>query len=133
MELFVLCRGRWGRVVYAAEQGGGNRASTFFEGLSSADRVKMGTLFKRFAEFGEIKNREKFKKIADDLFEFKSHQVRMFCFIDARTVVLTHGCIKKRDALNSADIERAQRIKAEHLKALAQPAGKFGVQRPNKK
>lgn len=114
MALFEFCRGRWGKVVFATQENGTHLAAEFFDGLSAADQVKVSALFKRFADFGEIQNREKFKKIADDLFEFKSGQVRMFCFIERGMVVVTHGCIKKRDNINKAEIKRAERIRAEH-------------------
>lgn len=120
MDLFEFCRGRWGRVVYATDENGAHRAADFFEKLTSSDQAKVAALFKRFAEFGEIKNREKFKKISSDLFEFKSGQIRMFCFIERGTVVVTNGCIKKRDELDKAEIIRAQRIRSQH-KRIHQP------------
>ncbi len=116
MESKEFCRGRWGKVVFATGSDGVCLAEIFFAERSPSDQTKLATLFKRFSDFGQINNREKFKKIADDLFEFKSHQIRMPCFIDGRSVVVTHGCIKKRDDLNPADVKRAERIRDEYRK-----------------
>ena len=72
MALFEFCRGRWGRVVFATEKNGAHLASEFFDGLSVSDQVKVSTLLKRFADYGQIRNREKFKKIADNLFSSRA-------------------------------------------------------------
>jgi hypothetical protein len=125
MGVKEFCRGRWGAVVFATAADGTCPAAEFFEQLSASDQTKLITLFKRFADFGKIINREKFKKIGDNLFEFKSFQIRVFCFIERNELILTHGCIKKRDNLGKADTERAERIRSEHRK-------KSGSQIPSK-
>ncbi|HVJ04493.1 MAG TPA: type II toxin-antitoxin system RelE/ParE family toxin [Candidatus Saccharimonadales bacterium] len=134
MALLEFCRGRWGKVVYATQENGVHLAAEFFDDLSVSDQAKLAALFKRFADCGEIKNREKFKKIADNLFEFKSGQIRMFCFLERGMVVVTHGCIKKKDALNKTEIKRAERIRFEHKKIYDNStSGTSGVQRSDKK
>jgi len=89
-------------------------AADFIEGLSAGDKAKLKALFGRFAEHGYITNREKFKKVADDVFEFKSFQIRMFCYLKNRQVVITHGVKKKRDDLSPADIDRVRRFRNEY-------------------
>lgn len=68
-------------------------------------------LFKRLGDTGRIDHREKFKKLDGELWEFKSHQIRMPCaFRHPRLVVVTHGFIKKTGRIPPAEIARAERI-----------------------
>jgi len=114
MSIIEICRGRWGAVVFAVLKDGSSPGKDFFSGLDVRDQTKLLALFRLFADSGKIMNREKFKKIDSDLFEFKSFQIRMFCLIESGRVVITHGAIKKRDDLSKSDIQRAERIKIEY-------------------
>jgi hypothetical protein len=67
------------------------------------------------ASQGAIKNREKFKKIEGQLFEFKSYQIRMPCFFDPKNrIVITHGFMKKTDNIPPKEIERAEAIRRDY-------------------
>lgn len=124
MSIKEICRGRWGAVVFAALNDGTSPGEDFFSGLDVRDQTKLLALFRLFADTGKIMNREKFKKISSDLFEFKSFQIRMFCFIESGRVVITHGAIKKRDDLNKSDIQRAERIRIECKESNTPPTSK---------
>ncbi|AEB10083.1 type II toxin-antitoxin system RelE/ParE family toxin [Desulfobacca acetoxidans] len=94
-------------------------AEDFLENeLSKAERAKIAAIIKRYAEFGKINNRKQFKKIeGEDFWEFKSFQIRIFCYFKTEgRVVLTHGCKKKDQKLRRAEIERMKRIKMEYEK-----------------
>ena len=83
----------------------------FLGGLSESDQGKVGALLSYAAENGPPKNKEKFKQLEKDLFEFKSYQVRIFCtFRGKAMLVLTHGVIKKQDKHNKNDMRRAHEI-----------------------
>jgi hypothetical protein len=125
MPLTQVCRGRWGSIVLAECASGDCPAAEFIADLEMSDKAKVKALLQRFADEGKIVNRVKFKKIADDLFEFKSFQIRLFCYITANQVVITHGAKKKRDDLNPADITRAKRIRQEH-ELIQRAASKIG-------
>jgi hypothetical protein len=114
MALREICRGRWGCVVLAVLAKQACPAAEFIASLDARDKAKIKALFARFSDYGSITNREKFKKIADDLFEFKSFQIRLFCYIKNRQVVITHGVKKKRNDLSPTDIDRARRIRTEY-------------------
>ncbi len=114
MALREICRGRWGSVCLALLAKENCPAADFIADLDDRDKAKLKALFNRFSEYGSITNREKFKKIADNLFEFKSFQIRMFCYIKDRQVVITHGVKKKRNDLSPADLDRARRIRNEY-------------------
>ena len=88
-------------------------AGDFLDALSDSDRRKLDVLFEMMGDHGEIRNREKFKKLkdTDGLFEFKSFQVRLPCFFVPglpRRVMLLFGLTKKGDNLKPADVRRAE-------------------------
>ena len=114
MSLRQVCRGDWGQVGLIVGPDGRCPAGEFIAALGAGDKAKIQALFQRFANEGKIVNREKFKKIADKVFEFKSFQIRMFCFVEHAQVLVTHGTKKKKDELNPADIKRSIRIRAEY-------------------
>jgi hypothetical protein len=112
-------RGNWGAVALAVLEDGSCPAREFIESLSEGDLMKLLALLKRAADMGpiNINNREKFKKLENDLFEFKVFQIRIPCFYDGRSIVLTHGFKKKQDDIPPAEIKRARRIKDESTQA----------------
>ncbi len=114
MERPVAYEGSCKKVVFALRHDGGSPAAAFYDALSFSDQAKLLTLFERMGDHGRIANREKFKKIEDGLFEFKSFQIRMPCFFLAGgLVVITHGFRKKRDKIPRAEIDKARRIRDE--------------------
>jgi phage-related protein len=83
----------------------------FMGELSDAEQKKVGALLRRTAENGLPRSSEHFKKLDGDLFEFKAHQVRIFCAFRGQSIlVLTHGLKKKKDRHNKQDIERAKQL-----------------------
>lgn len=75
------------------------------------DYTKVMALFARVAQAGLPENREKVKKVEGDIWEFKSHQVRILWFRDTSapgTLVCVSAERKKRDDLSPATIRRAQ-------------------------
>lgn len=85
----------------------------FIDELSEADQKKLVALFKHAAEHGPPRNEQKFKKLSDDLFEFKSFQIRIFCAFRGKSIlVLTHGIKKKKDRHDQKDLQKAREILA---------------------
>jgi hypothetical protein len=111
-----FCTGRWGSIVLACRRDGKSPAGDFLDALSVGDQAKMLALFRRAADVGwmNINNREKFKKIADGWYEFKSHQIRMPCYPNGHQLIVTHGFKKKKDDFPSSEISHAEMIKSEH-------------------
>ena len=111
----VAAVGLWGRVTWARDKAGRTSALSFYKSLSLPDRTKVQALFKRVADYGIIPNREKFKKLEADLWEFKSFQIRFLGdYRHGREFVVAHGVVKKKDRHSKADVEKARRIRAEH-------------------
>ena len=86
--------------------------------LNPDQRTKVLALFKRFADFGPLNNREKLRSLGGqggrggkDLFEFKSFQVRLIGdFRKGRRFLVAHGLIKKQGRLRPQVVARAVRI-----------------------
>ena len=89
-------------------------AEEFLAGLAKEEWAGVVRIIKRLADVGKIHNTEQFKKIrGTDFWEFKSFQIRVFSYFDSqRQLVITHGCKKKQQKLDRAEIDRMQRIRA---------------------
>lgn len=111
----LVARGAWGEVRYAVDAHGEMPARDFVEGLSNADQAKVLALFQRIADVGKIANREKFRKERGEIFAFKSHQIRIPCFRQGGAWYLAYGFIKKGDRWKPEELDRADRIREEHL------------------
>ena len=73
--------------------------------------ANLAALLERTALDGPSTNETKFKKVegSKGLFEFKSYQMRLYCFFDGGNLIIcTNGAVKKRDKANPADLVRAE-------------------------
>lgn len=101
-------------IAFATCADGSKPALDFYNELEDSDKAKLNTMFRYLGDQGRIANPEKFKKVDDELWEFKSHQIRMPCkFGDDRTVIISHGFFKKGDKIPPEQIKRARRILQE--------------------
>lgn len=95
-------------------------AREFFLDLPEKDAGKLDALFRRLAEFGQIKNVEKFKKLDDRqgraIWEFKIFQIRFLGgFVPGGQFVIAYGVRKKKDKHKDKDLDRAAQILNEHM------------------
>jgi phage-related protein len=116
-ETTTICSGR---VLSIAALTDGKKcpACDFIEKLRESDQKKVIQLLKRAADHGLLRNEEKFRKLkGHELWEFKSYQVRLLCFMDGGSlIILTHGFIKKTNKTPHTEIEKANRLKIVYLK-----------------
>jgi hypothetical protein len=95
-------------------QNGACPVGEFLDGLPKSDRRKLDVLFEYLGEHGKITNPEKFKKVEDGIWEFKSFQIRILCFYaPGRQVMLCNWEIKKRDNLKESTVRTARDRKQE--------------------
>ncbi|MCC6158777.1 MAG: type II toxin-antitoxin system RelE/ParE family toxin [Deltaproteobacteria bacterium] len=128
IEPIIECLGRCLVVAHAAGHCGEAAAREYLIELERepnhrADLVKLMRLFSRLAETGSISNREHFRKVEGNIFEFKAFQRRVLGFFGnlpdgRRSFLLTNGCTKKRDDLPPEVIDRARRVMREWLEIL---------------
>ena len=103
--------------IYGLLVNGACEADEYLKGLSEKEKSKLIPLLKYTADAGPVKNEQKFKSIGNGIFEFKGFQSRLFCFFDeGKIIILTHGCIKKRDKLEPADIQKARSRKEYYFR-----------------
>jgi hypothetical protein len=80
-------------------------------GHASRSLLFSGTRFQLYEIVIDGRSSEHFKKPDDDLFEFKAHQVRIFCAFRGKSIlVLTHGIMKKKDKHDRKDMDRAKQL-----------------------
>jgi phage-related protein len=119
----LLAGGRRGdriRVFAASTEGGSEAVVEFLEELSEPERTRMVRLFEKLAA-GHRLSKEDFRQVRGKIYEFKDHRRRMMCFSTPEGWFVTHGFEKKtNDATPERQIERAERIMQEHLRAQGQ-------------
>jgi phage-related protein len=92
----------------------------FFSSLDERWQAQLIVQFKRLGDTGRISNREKFKRINTEFWEFKCFKIRMPCYYRSdRRVVITHGFAKKADNIPRGELLRAQSIKEKYEAILA--------------
>jgi len=115
MDENVAYRGAKYTIQYARLRNGSVPALEFLSHQDGRWVVHINYLFKLLGDSGQIRNREKFRKFKDDIFEFKAFQIRVLCYFKpGHIVVLTHGFMKKKDDAPKQEFVLAQSIKNEY-------------------
>lgn len=84
------------------------------------ENEKIWALIKLVKDVGVLNNIERCRKLknTDDIWEFKTSQVRVLFFFDgARMIICTNGFLKKTQKTPKQEIERAENMKAKYLEA----------------
>ncbi len=119
-DRIIAYRGGRFTIEYARESNRDVPGLDFFKSLEPRWQARFVNLYKRLGDFGQIQNREMFRKESEGFWAFKAFQARLLCYFrpDQR-VVITHGFSKKGDAIRRQEFERAARIKQEYEEFLA--------------
>ncbi len=84
----------------------------FFDSLEERDQNELDALLERMANHGPILNEQKSRQLDDDIYEFKTRNVRVFYFYEkGRVVILSHGKMKNELTKNRRYREEVQRAK----------------------
>lgn len=117
----IVDKGPAKTVAYAVDAGGGTPAREFLQraqGKDAPTKVELAGLrhlFRLMAEQGKITNDEQFRKERGAIFGFKKYQARVAAFQQGDVWYLTHGFKKKKDKWPTSELDRADRIRGEHL------------------
>jgi hypothetical protein len=113
-EVIEAARSAAGFAIYAT-----SGVIEFLEGLEEDSFEKVLGLIQYVAEYGPPNNREKSKKVVDEIYELKSYQVRLAYIYGSRrrTILMIHGFLKKSDDWPKNHLKAAKRICAETLDA----------------
>jgi len=115
LEPIVFYEGQFFVVECAIRSSGTSESKRFIDDLSKPLKAKIIKIIKRFADFGWVRNREQFKKVERDIWEFKEFQRRILMYHCAHgCIALTHGFEKKGNRIPRSQIERAKQIMLEY-------------------
>lgn len=115
----IAAEGLWGRVEYARRADRTMPAKLYVQSLTKEEGARIRALFKMMADVGQIWNRTKFKQIEGEIFEFKSHQVRVSCWRVGNCWYLLDGFTKKQDNWKLGELKHAQNLLEEHKRVLS--------------
>jgi Gp49-like protein DUF891 len=109
-------KGDWGEVRHAQRLNGRMEAKEWLDNVATAsEAAKFTPLFQKIANTGRIINTEHFRKLRDDIWEFKRDGNRILCFQHGRCWRLTHHYPKSKNKCPPAEIEKAIVIQSEFL------------------
>jgi len=113
----VVFVGRKHRIVWAIDANGNLPAKKFYEGkeLNKRECRKFWARFEMLADEEVIVNKEIFNRERGEIYALKIFKKRIYCFKDGNDWVLTNGCKKNQQKADPKELDRAERIRAEHL------------------
>jgi len=101
--------------IYAIKKNGRCYIKDFIDSLNEEQQKKVLALLHSSADNRLPRNIEKFRKVSDNIWEFKSYQVRILCTFDkGRMILLLNGFIKKQQKTPIEEIKRAERLLSEY-------------------
>jgi hypothetical protein len=114
-ERYLVARGPKGTIECAVKANGSLEAKEFLSGAQcrrhlGAILTLFQTIVDQAADDAEIGPKALKKTV---IHEFIKGQVRIFCYRDGTSWVLTHGDLKKSNETPRANIDRAERIMEE--------------------
>lgn len=114
-EGLLLARGAKGTVEHAVRSNGDMEAKEWLDSAPLSIRVRFDHLFRKITATGRISNKEQFRKLRDQIWEFKRGGDRILCFSLGNRWLLTHHYQKGGQKCPPKQIERAERIMDEHI------------------
>jgi hypothetical protein len=109
-------RGPWGEVRYAIRANGSMEAKVWLEDPTNRDAHRFNHLFLKICAGHKINNKELFRQLSENIWEFKKAGRRILCFAEnARCWRLTHCYKKQSKKCPKGEIDRAEQIRMEHL------------------
>lgn len=109
---YLVHKGQYGCVEFARMPDGTVPAGEFWSQLSEGQKAKFLSLFARIASDPHLRlnNRQQFKQVEGDLYEFKRNdiQMRVFAFRHGSRWLLVWGFVgKKENKLPAGEVARA--------------------------
>lgn len=105
----------------------------FLEDVKSKFKIDYNKLlrhFERFAQYGTIQDETKFNHLEDNLYEFKTHKVRVFSFIvpdrPNKTIIVCSFHKKQKQKSPANDLQKARNISSTVLELIKNNQIEFG-------
>lgn len=112
--------GVWGSIQYAQRADGKMEAMDWLDAQDTKIKTGFGVLFQRMASTGKIHNKELFRHLEGDIYEFKKRKDRILTFRLGNAWYLTHHYPKGGQKCPPKQIARANAIREEFLQILEQ-------------
>lgn len=112
----IVSSGQGGTVEYAARANGKTEVKEWLSAQRATIQARFGVMFDQLVKEGlPFPNASQFKKLSNDVYEFRRGGVRVFCVKHGRRWLLTNTYVKghsKKHQMRAAD--RALAIANEH-------------------
>ena len=83
----------------------------YIESLGDKERNRLMALMNRLADRGFLKNKELFRNLKKNIYEFKVGSARVFCFFYQDLVICTHGVKKPKKRRLQNEIKKVQKMR----------------------
>lgn len=94
-------------------------AQEYLDSMQANHQAKALAIMARLAELGPMLHRPHADHVRGKIKELRcgigTFEHRFLFFFDGRTIILTHGFLKKEDAIREAEIARAERTLHAHF------------------
>jgi hypothetical protein len=115
----IVTAGALFSVRYAVRASGKRPAEEFLGSLDRKAQMRLFLLMQRLCDCGRITNKQQFRKLRDEIWEFKRGSHRLFAYREDSVWYLTNGFCKSTKKLQDAAIEQAIRIRSEQIARMA--------------
>jgi hypothetical protein len=109
-------------IEYAVRRSGKMEAKDWFEAQDDGTKAKFDHLFRKAANGQRIHNKQHFRKLSKNIWEFKRDEHRLLTFQHNGGWFLTHHYPKGKKKCPPEQIERAEQIRVECLEILKKEA-----------
>lgn len=110
----LVRRGPIGTVEYAVRWDRTSESRQWLESLPLNQQARFDVLFEKVLLSRTAMNRTQFRKLGDQVYEFKRYGLRLFCFMQGSRYLLTHGEKKASPRKLAAEISHCRMIADEH-------------------
>jgi hypothetical protein len=112
---FIAYEGRQFTIEWYYNAAGHSQALAYAEALSEADQKKLAALLTVVGDFGQLRNKQKFRHEGDKIFAFKPKPHRFLAFFfEGGKVIVTNAFTKKSEKLPPGEKTRALRCKNDY-------------------
>ena len=112
----IAFEGQKFRIEWYVDSSGESEALKYSEEMSKSHKAKLAQLFKVMGDFGQIRNKTKFRNEGDKIYAFKPQPYRFLCFFAiGQKIIITNGFYKDEDKLPPAEKKRALENMQDYL------------------
>ena len=112
----IAFEGQKFRIEWYVDSSGESEALKYSEEMSKSHKAKLAQLFKVMGDFGQIRNKTKFRNEGDKIYAFKPQPYRFLCFFTiGQKIIITNGFYKNEDKLPPAEKKRALENMQDYL------------------